>query len=64
MGRTEVGSCEACKARELSAGPGAIELPVDTASPPTMDDTWDDILGSLAAVGVADTRESREDTMG
>ncbi|KAH0294488.1 hypothetical protein KCU62_g102, partial [Aureobasidium sp. EXF-3399] len=50
MGWTEVGSCEACKARELSAGPGAIELPVETVSPPTMDDTWDDILGSLAAL--------------
>lgn len=64
MGWTEIGSCEACKARELSAGPGAIKLPVEALSPPAMDDTCADTLGSLAAVGVAEIWLIREDTIG
>jgi hypothetical protein len=38
--------------------------PVETLIPPTMDDTIDDTLGSLTAVGVAEIWERSEDIIG
>jgi predicted phage gp36 major capsid-like protein len=64
IGWIEVGSCEIREAKELSAGLTAIGPPVGTLIPATMDDTIDDILGSRAAVGVAEICESSEDMIG
>jgi hypothetical protein len=38
--------------------------PVGMLIPPTMDDTIDETLGSLTAVGVAEIWDSNEETMG
>ena len=64
IGWIEVGSCETREAKELSAGLIAIGPLVGTLIPATMDDTIDDILGSRAAVGVAEICESSEDMIG